>query len=385
MIDRPVTIFVSAAEASGDEHAANLIRALTRRLPQAKFVGAGGGRMAAAGCEILADLTHRAAMLGGPILRLGYYLRLVHRLKRAIFQMRPDLHIPVDSPALNWHLAAASKRAGAQVMYYIAPQVWAWAPWRIRKLARLTDQVACILPFEERFFRDRGVNATYVGHPLFDTLEPLDGPPDLAEAWSEGTWNVALLPGSRKSEIRGHVRALLDVARAIRRRWSRASFTITVYNDACAQAVRAAGKGRLPTYVDVVVGKTRHVLRRANFAVAVSGTVTMEAAYFGVPMVILYRVSLLGYKLLGPFLGFRTPHLALVNILAGRRIVPELMPWYGRIAAVREMVLDVMQDPGSLFEMRQALIEVVHPLRVTPPATASDNAAELAIQLMAQR
>ena len=386
-IDRPLTIFLSAAEASGDTHAANLIEAIKCRLPQARFIGVGGAHMSAAGCEILADLTQKASMLGGPMLRLGYYLRLMHRLKKTIRQIRPDLHVPVDSPALNWHLAAAAKRAGTPVMYYIAPQVWAWAPWRVRKLARLTDRVACILPFEQPFFRHRGVNATYVGHPLFDTLgksEPPGAPghADFAEAWADGNWNVALLPGSRTAEIRGHIPALIDVSRAVRRRWPAAVCTLTAHNDRGAETIRRACKGRLPGHVEVVVGKTRQVLKDAHFAVAVSGTVTLEAAHFGVPMVIFYRVSLLGYKLVGPFLGLHTPHLALVNILAGRRIVPELMPWYGRIGLVREMAIDLMGDIGALYEAREALLDVVKPLRANPPATASDNAAQLAIRLL---
>ena len=381
MSTKPVTIFLSAAEASGDQHAANLITAIAKRLGSVRFVGVGGPRMAAAGCELLADLTIKAAMLGGPILRLGYWLRLLARIKRSMKNVKPDLHIPVDSPALNWHLAHTAKSIGAPVMYYIAPQVWAWAPWRVRKVARLTDKVACILPFEERYFRDRGVDATYVGHPLFDTLEPVEGPlPDLAEAWSEGTWNVALLPGSRAGEISGHMPALLNVATAIRRRWSRAVCTITAHNDVGAKNIHAACKGRLPSHVEVVVGKTRHVLRNAHVAVSVSGTVTLEVAHFGVPMVIFYRVNAIGHKIIGPFLGISTPHLALVNILAGKRIVPELMPWYGRIKPVREMVLDVMEDLGCLYDMREAMREVTSPLRTTPPA--SDNAADLAVNML---
>ncbi|MCP4376130.1 MAG: lipid-A-disaccharide synthase [bacterium] len=381
MSSKPITIFMSAAEASGDQHAANLIRAIARRIPSARFIGVGGPKMAAAGCELLADLTIKAAMLGGPILRLGYWIRLMSRIKRTMRKLQPDLHIPVDSPALNWHLAKTAKSIGTPVLYYIAPQVWAWAPWRVRKVARLTDKVACILPFEERYFRDRGVDATYVGHPLFDTLEPIEGQlPDLAEAWSEGTWNVALLPGSRGAEISGHIPALLDVAEAIKRRWSRAVCTITAHNDVGAKNIYAACKGRLPSHVEVVVGKTRHVLRNAHIAVAVSGTVTLEVAHFGVPMVIFYRVNALGHKVVGPFLGISTPHLALVNILAGKRIVPELMPWYGRIKPVREMVLDVMKDLGCLYDMREAMREVTSPLRSTP--SASDNAADLVMEML---
>jgi len=372
------TIFLSAAEASGDEHAANLIAALSRRCPEARLVGLAGPKMAAAGCEVLADVTRRASMVGGPLLQIGYWLRAVRRMQRAIRQLRPDLHVPVDSPAMNWHLAAAARAAGARVLYYIAPQVWAWAPWRVRKLARLTDQVACILPFEEPYLRHRGVNACYVGHPLLDTLPPRrDQPPDLAAAWAEGVWRVALLPGSRPGEIAAHSAALAAVADRIRRRWPDARCTFTARTDDCAEAVRRAARR---DGLDIAVGRTREVLAGAHFAVAVSGTVTLEAAFFGVPMVILYRASRLGHRLARPWL-LRTPHLSLVNILAGRRLVPELMPWSGRTRPLVETVMELMDDYGWLCEVRPELAALVEPLRA-PGGSASDNAAALAVDLL---
>lgn len=374
------TIFITAAEASGDEHAANLMRAIRARRDDVRFVGAAGEQMAAAGCQVIADLTGRASMVGGPILQAGYYYRTVRRIQRAIREIRPDLHIPVDSPAMNWHLAATARRSGAKVFYYIAPQVWAWAPWRVRKLARLTDQVACILPFEQRYLRDRGVNARYVGHPLLDTLPPRPDPaPDLADAWLSGAWRVAMLPGSRPGEIGGHSRALLAAAGRIRRRWPDARCTFSVRGDAAAEALRRMCPR---DEIDIAVGRTREVLARSHFAVAVSGTVTLEAAYFGVPMVILYRVSRLGYGLVGRWL-LRTPHLSLVNILAGRRLVPELMPWHGGSRQVIDMVLEVMDDLGWLFEARRQLLGLLEPLRLPPGQTASGNAADLALKMIA--
>ena len=379
MSTRPPTIFISAAEASGDEHASNLMRAIHRRAPDVRFVGVAGEKMAAAGCEVLADMTRKASMLLGPVFQLGYYIRLLRRLRRQIRELRPDLHIPVDSPALNWHLASAARQAGAPVFYYIAPQVWAWAPWRVRKLARLTDRVACILPFEQRYLRDRGVDATYVGHPLFDTLPDRGDPlPDLAHAWAEGTWRIALLPGSRPGEIKAHTPALLAAAKRIRRRWPRSTCTITARTEPCAEAVRDACRNEP---IDIAVGRTREVLADAHFAVAVSGTVTLEAAHFGVPMVIVYRANRTAYRLLGRLL-LRTPHLALPNILAGRRVVPELMPWNGNRREVTEMVMEVLDDVGWLFEAREALLALSAPLRVEPPAAASDNAAKLALEML---
>jgi lipid-A-disaccharide synthase len=379
------TIFLSAAEASGDEHAARLIDALRRRLPDARFVGVAGDRMAAAGCEVIADLTRKASMLAGPILRLGYYVRMVRRIQQTIRTMRPDVLVPVDSPALNWHLAASARQVGTPVVYYIAPQVWAWAPWRVRKLARLTDAVACILPFEQRYLRDRGVNATYVGHPLLDTLPPRPAVlPDLAEAWYEGTWRVAMLPGSRPGEISGHTPALLEIADLIRRRSPKATCVFSAYSENCAEAVAKLCED---PEVEITVGKTREVLASSHFAVAVSGTVTLEAAYFGVPMVIFYRTGLV-VRTLRRLLGKRavpTPYFALVNILAGRRIVPEFMPWRGNVGPVKEMVQEVLDDLGYLFEARRNLLEVTESLRVPPPQTASGNAADLIIKVMESR
>ncbi|MGA2265024.1 MAG: lipid-A-disaccharide synthase [Phycisphaerae bacterium] len=375
------TIFLSAAEASGDEHAARLIQAIRQRLPDARFVGAAGPRMAQAGCEVLADLTGKASMLAGPVLKAGYYLRTVRRLCRGIRKIRPDLLIPVDSPALNWHLAKAARKAGVPVFYYIAPQVWAWAPWRTKKLARLTDQVGCILPFEERYLWDRGVNAAYVGHPLFDAMPAPPAPPDLAEAWAAGRWRVALIPGSREGEIRGHMPALLAVEEMIRRRWPQSHCTFTAYTDDAERLIRKLSKGR---DIDVAVGRMREVLAESHFAVTKSGTVTLELAYFGVPMVIFHRTSwLLGLArhVLGRW-AVNTPSFSLVNILAGRKIVPELMPWHGNVKKLKAAVKEVMDDYGYLFEIRKQLTQLTDALRVAPPASASDNAAQLAVRLL---
>lgn len=383
------TVFLSAAEASGDHHAARLIHALRERLAGARFVGVAGPEMAAAGCEVVADLTSKASMLGGPLLRLGYYYRQVRHAQQAIRDIGADIHVPVDSPALNWHLAAASKKAGTPVMYYVAPQVWAWAPWRVKKLAKLTDAVACILPFEPEYFRPRGVNATFVGHPVFDeTLPAADPLPDLLEAWSEGTMRVALLPGSRPSELRHHSRALGAVAGAISARYprSRCVFaTLSSYSEKDVQAIREeSGTAK----VEFVTGREEvdRALQGCHFAVVGSGTVTLKAAHFGMPMVVFYYTSRMmrllhatvgQYRSLVPATSF-----ALINILAGRRIVPELMPWRGNARRLIEAVMELLDDLGAMVEVRQELTKVVDPLVVPAPRTAADNVADLVVDLL---
>ena len=384
---RPV-IFLSAAEASGDEHAARLVAALRRRMPEARLIGVAGEKMAAEGCEVVEDMTRQASMLFGPLLKVPYYFRRLQKVKKAIRELRPDVVVPVDSPAFNWHLAKTARQVGSTVVYYIAPQVWAWAPWRVKKLARLTDHVACILPFEEFYLQDRGVHATFVGHPLLETLPARPDPmPDIVDAWANGAWRIALLPGSRPGEIDHHTPALLEVADAVNRRWPGAKFAITARNEEAAVAIRKAAKRPLPEYVEIVAGRTRETLAGSHFAVAVSGTVTLEVAHFGVPMVIFYRVPLvlrLLRKLLGKW-GVPTASFSLVNILAGHKIVPELMPWNGRTRRLIDRVMEVMEELGYLLEARAALLKVVDSLRVHDEGHASDRAAEIIVQTIKNR
>lgn len=389
MTARPLTIFLSAAEASGDHHAARLIRALRKRLPDARFVGAVGPQMAAEGCEQVADLTAHASMAGGPFLKVPYYLRMVRRLQSAIREIRPDILVPVDSPALNWHLAKTARKCGIKVSYYIAPQVWAWAPWRIKKVRRLTSSVACILPFEEEYLRRRGVNARYVGHPLFDDLPARPDPlPDLSQAWADDAWQVALVAGSRPGEIRGHAPALLAIARSIVRRRPNSSCIFAVHNDRAASVVRSVCDLREDEEnIKVVVGQTPEIFSRCHFGIVKSGTVTLEAAHMGMPMVIFYRTG----RLLGMLHRFSSgkpwlmpiKQLSLVNILAGKQLVKELMPWHGNVARLNDHVVEAMGDLGYLHELRQSLLELVRPLSPGQAGTtAADNAAQLIIETM---
>jgi len=387
MSDGPV-IFITAAEASGDHHAAELIRALKIRLPGARFIGAAGPEMAKAGCEVVVDLTQRASMVLGPLADLGYYRRAVKKLKKAMAEARPDIHVPVDSPALNWHLARAAKELSVPVMYYVAPQVWAWAPWRIKKVRKLTDHVACLLPFEEDYFRRRGVAATYVGHPLFDQLPPqpaAEDCPDLVQAWLDGTWRVALLPGSRPGEIRKHTGPLLRLASEITRRWPDAKCTMTAANEDVERnilrAIDEADPGQTQTGpCDIVVGKTAAVLADSHFAVAVSGTVTLEVAHFGVPMVILFRASRLVYYTLRWLL--RIKNFSLVNILAGRAVVVELIPWFGDEKKLTATTTEALEDIGSLVATRQKLLNLTAPLAANHPGGASANTAEIIAKML---
>jgi len=368
-------IYLTAAEASGDTHAANLIRALKAKLPGARFAGVGGPRMADAGCELLADIVADAGMIFDPFSKIPHYCRIIRRVAEQIRRLRPAVLVPVDSPSLNWHTAAAARRHGVPVMYYIAPQVWAWAPWRIRKVRRRTDHVACLLPFEQEYFRSRGVSATFVGHPLFDHMAPRRGPYPGPPA--DGAWRIALLPGSRIKEIQCHAPAMVAAADRIRREFGRAEFTFTTPDPRCADLVREAAGASIP----IVAGRTCEALADSHFALTVSGTVTLEAAYLGVPMVICYRVSRLGHAVFSWWL-MRIRHYSLVNILADHEMAPELMPWWGDPADLADAVLAQLRRPERLAETSASLIDLAETLRSPNPQGASAAAADLVIRTM---
>jgi len=380
-------IFMSVAEASGDHHAAELIRRLREKYPNARFVGAAGPKMAAEGCEVIADLTRKASMLGGPFVGLWYYMKKVRQLRRAIAETKPDILIPVDSPALNWHLAKEARRCGVPVMYYVAPQVWAWAPWRIKKVRRLTDHVACILPFEQEYFRSRDVAATYVGHPLFDQLPPQRSAadcPDFDLPWTNGEWKIAFLPGSRPGEIKLHAKMMAEIADKIRAAYPKSQCTFTAVGPREADMIRKfSGRSDL----DIAVAKTPEVLAESHYAVAASGTVTLEVAHFGVPMTIVYHISTLERILYKLFIRrlICTRYLSLVNILAGRGLVPEFMPTGPNVNCVAACVLDSLGDYGHLLETRKALLDMTANLRTDRPGGANANIADIVAAMLEGR
>ncbi|HPS52686.1 MAG TPA: lipid-A-disaccharide synthase [Phycisphaerae bacterium] len=372
-------IFMSAAEASGDHHAAELIRRLREKYPAAEFIGAAGPCMAAEGCEVIADLTHKASMLGGPVTGVFYYMKKVRQLCRAMTAVKPDIFVPVDSPALNWHLAKQARRCGVPVMYYVAPQVWAWAPWRIKKVRRLTDHVACLLPFEENYFRSRGVAATYVGHPLFDQLPPqhsADECPDFAIPWTSGEWKIAFLPGSRPSEIRLHAKMMSRIADGIRRTYPLARCKFTAVGPREADMIKKYSRR---DDLDIAVARTPEVLAESHYAVAASGTVTLEVAHFGVPMAVVYHIGLperILYKLFIRHL-IRTQYLSLVNIIAQKQLVPEFMPVGPDVKSITACVLDALGDYGYLLETRRAMLELTAGLCTANPRGANANIADI--------
>jgi lipid-A-disaccharide synthase len=321
-------IFFSVGEPSGDLHGANLVRELQKRVPDCECVGYGGPRMAAAGCELHEDLTKLAVMwLLHALLNIHKFWNLVGRADRYFRHHRPDAVVLIDYPGFNWWIARRAKVHGIPVFYYGVPQLWAWAGWRIRKMRRFVDYVLCKLPFEEKWYRERGCNATFVGHPYFDQLraERLDTAfMEQLRAGSDGPL-VAILPGSRTQEVKSNLAYFLKAAEIVHARVPNARFAIASFKHSQAEmARRAIGGRKLP--VEVHVGRTPEIIEAADCAMAVSGSVSLELLYHTTPTVILYYVTRFAYFVQG-FLR-KVRYITLVNLLTATDLFPKRVATY---------------------------------------------------------
>ena len=354
----PLKILVSAGEASGDLYAASLVEALRRREPDAEFFGCAGPRMRAACVQPVVDMASLAVVgLVEVVSHIPRIYREFRKLCRAAAARRPDLAILTDSPDFHLRLAPRLKRLGIPVVCLVAPQAWAWRRGRVHTLRRNVERLLCIFPFEEEFFRAEGVPAVYIGHPLARLVRPSLGreefrskhgvPPDRPL--------VVLLPGSRPGEVARH---LPDLAGAVGR--------ILARRDAAFVLATPAGfsvpAGRLPagSQVQVVEGETWDAIAAADVALAASGTVTVETALLGTPMVTFYRVSQATWWLGRPLV--RVPFYSMVNLVAGRRIVPELIQREMTPERLAAETLELLDNPAARERMREDLAEVARRL-----------------------
>jgi len=372
------TILLSAGEPSGDLHGAALARALRARWPQARLYGLGGPLMAAAGVELLADF-HDLAVMGFAevALRIPFFLRLLRRVRRELRARGTALVVPIDYPGFNMRLAKAARAEAVPVLYYIAPQVWAWHRGRIRQLARLADRLAVILPFEEPIFREAGSNVRFVGHPLLDAFPPPSPDPVLEERGIADGPVLAIFPGSRRQEVAKHLGLFAETAERVRAAMPDVRPVI-----ARSPAVPAAMYAGAP-FAQTMDG--RALLARARAALVKSGTTTLEAALAGTPMVIAYRTSALTFALARRLV--RVEHIGLVNLVAGVRLVPEFVQHEARPGALAEAVRPFLA-PGpardavvnGLARVREALRAPVGP--AGEAGTTAERVAALAGELL---
>ena len=374
---RPRRVFITVAEVSGDNHAAQLVRSL-KWLDHSIIVEALGGPALRTAGAIVHHETVRSAAMGVAAARRGpEVLRLLRWTRRHFAQHRPDLQVCCDSWGMNGRFAKLAHDAGVPVLYYIAPQAWASREGRVRQLRQRVDRLACILPFEEQFFRDRGVPATFVGHPLFDELPPRTARPPVPAAFTaDRPPVVGLLPGSRRGEAAGNFPPMLAVARRIRSAFPGTRFLVPTTTATDPIVRRHAGS---LADAEIRLDAFDALVPRCDLCVTVSGTATLHVASHGVPMLIVYRLprwqAAVARRLI------RTPAIGLVNLLNGwdDPIVPEFFPWHGDAAPVADAAIDLLRHPAKLVEQAVKLDRLV---RTLDHPGASMNVARLAMELM---
>ncbi len=372
----PIPLLLSAGEASGDMYAARLARALQSRL-NVQLFGMGGPQMRAAGVETVTDYSEVAVVGITEIVRhLPSLLRAMNRIVAEAEARRPALAILTDFPGFHLRLARKLQPCAIRNVYYICPQFWAWRPWRVNLIRRRFAKALCIFPFEEKFFRNAGVPTEFIGHPLVGEVNATKDRKTFCQEqrMDPARTIVTILPGSRAGELAHHLPVLKETCARIHAR-KPSQFIIAA---AHAKDVALLESGwPSGTLVRVVEGETYNALAVADAAIVSSGTATVEAALLNAPMVVVYRVSPLTATLAKPLV--RTPYFAMVNLIADKLVVPELVQDDFTPDRVTEAVLTLLQDPNARNAMKEGLAEVRR--RLGPPGAVERAADQIAAML----
>jgi lipid-A-disaccharide synthase len=373
----PIPLLLSAGEASGDMYAARLATALKQRL-DVEIFGMGGDQMRSAGVDVITDY-HEVSVVGITeiLSHLPSLLRAMRTLVAAAQQRRPALAILTDFPGFHLRLARKLLPLGVRNVCFICPQFWAWRPWRANLVRRRFVQALCIFPFEEQFFRERGVNAKFIGHPLVGTVRPSLARERFAAKHRLDPRHpiIALLPGSRWGEISRHLPLMIGACRELER-LAPADYNFVVGVAPGLDLTRLhdlTPAGKLPV---IVQNETYDALAAADAALVCSGTATVEAALLDTPMAVVYRVTPLTALLAKPLV--RTKFFGMVNLIAGRAVVPELIQ-DDFTAPKAAAALRRLLDPGASAEIRRGLAEVRE--RLGPPG-AIERAADAIAALL---
>lgn len=381
------TIFISAGEASGERYGAMLIQAIRTRVPGAQFFGLGGSAMEAAGCDRVVRAEDIAVLGITEVVRhmpriYGEYRRLV----KSIQKRRPTAAVLIDFPDVNFRLARELSNLGIPVIYFVSPQLWAWKKHRIRWVRQRVTKMLVIFPFEEAYYRERGVDAQYVGHPLADISSSIVSRQSFANEYgldASKNW-IGLLPGSREKELHLNLPAMASVAHLLKGSYEYLlPVAATLQPDRVRSLVSKCRLTQRGNDVPIhVVEDARAVLSHSRASVVASGTATVEAALIGNPFIAVYRLSPLSHAVASRLV--QLPHVAMVNLIAGKRVVPELIQNDFTPEQVARNLLPLLADSPARLEMQRALAEVRNALHVNSgdTLTAVDRVADWVVRFV---
>jgi len=373
-------VMIVTGEASGDMHGANLIKAMKAIQPDLTVFGMGGEALLAQGMEALYDSAKLSVVgLSEVFGHLGDIRAAQRILGRKLQTDRPGVLILIDLPDFNLMLAAKAKKLGIPVFYYISPQVWAWRSGRVKKIKRLVDRMAVILPFEKEFYGQRGMEVDFVGHPLMDEVKVEKSKEVfLAEHGidSKGRKLVGILPGSRRKEVSTMLPVFIKAARLMENELGRITFLLPVAPSLTDADLTGCGLEDSGLDIRPIRGDRYDLMGASDAVMAASGTVTLELAILNKPMVVSYRVSRLSYFLGRKFI--KVDYASLINLIAGREIVPELLQENATPENISRELTGLLGDPRAFASMKEELAGVVESLG---SPGASLRAAELAVKL----
>ena len=370
-------VMIIAGEASGDLHGSRLVTAMRNKNKALFFCGIGGQALKASGVRVLVDASELSVVgITEAFSKLPNLLKGMAVAKKMLKRLLPDLLILIDFPDFNLNVAACAKKLGIPVLYYISPQIWAWRPGRVKKIGKLVDHMAVILPFEEDFYRKHQIPVTFVGHPLLDTN--FDYEKKVFQKPKNDISVIGLCPGSRDREIARHLPVMLGAAQFLYKKMKNIKFMVSLAPDVKRKTVEdIVNKHKGGADLDIVSGPVRKIFNLSSVVIAASGTVTLESAISGTPMVIIYKVSPISYWL-GRAL-IQVNHIGLVNLITGKKIVPELLQGQASPIRIADTVFNMLSDAPGLEKLRFELLKVKD---VLGGPGASERVADIAIGML---